>query len=60
MEISLDKLEYKVTPFSLFVNANSKEYRFDGKIMYDVRKMIEAFKAYAVKFGHSEGRNSQI
>lgn len=34
------KLEYKVTVHSIFIETSDKTYRFDGKMMYDIKKLI--------------------
>jgi hypothetical protein len=42
----LDELKYRVTTFSLFIEENDKEYRFDGVQVYDIKTLIEAYKTY--------------
>ena len=40
LEIPLLELDYKVTAFSIFIDTEEKILRFDGRMMYDIKKMI--------------------
>ena len=44
LEIPLLELEYKVTAFSIFIETEEKTLRFDGRMMYDIKKMIEIYR----------------
>ena len=39
-------LEYKVTPFSIFIELNDCRYRFDGQMLYTMKKMIERYSLF--------------
>lgn len=50
LEIPLLDLNYKVTAFSIFIDTEEKVLRFDGRMMYDIKKMIEIYRTLAEKF----------
>lgn len=40
LQIPLQVLNYQVTPFSIFIELNDCRYRFDGKMLYNLKKTI--------------------
>lgn len=50
LEISLLTLEYKVTAFSIFITTEQRVLRFDGRMMYDIKKLIKMYQKLANKF----------
>ena len=40
LQIPLQKLECKVSVNSIFIDTEEKVLRFDGQIMYDIKKLI--------------------
>ena len=51
VEIPLKDLSYKVTVYSIFIETEERVLRFDGRMMYDIKKLIEMYRLLASKFG---------
>lgn len=52
LQIPLQKLECKVSVNSIFIDTEEKVLRFDGQIMYDIKKLIEIYRQLGDKFGY--------
>lgn len=50
VEIPLSSLSYKVTAFSIFIETSERVLRFDGRMMYDIKKIIEIYQHLSSKF----------
>lgn len=50
VEIPLTELKYKVTVFSIFIETAERVLRFDGRVMYDIKKLIQMYLLLSEKF----------
>lgn len=50
IEIPIKKLDYKITVFSIFIETSEKILRFDGQMMYGIKKILEIYKNLGEKF----------
>ena len=46
LEVGLLELRYRVTTFSLFIESQYREYRFDGMQVLDIKNLIEVYRTY--------------
>jgi hypothetical protein len=44
--IDIPNIKYRVTTFSLYIEHEGKEHRFDGLLVLDVKNLIEVYSTY--------------
>ena len=49
--MDLMNLRFRVTTFSLYIESNYREYRFDGTQMLDIKNLVEVYRKYRLMVG---------
>jgi hypothetical protein len=49
--IDLLTLKYRLTTFSIVIESNYREYRYDGMEVLDIKELIELYRVYRVMVG---------
>jgi len=44
-------LNYRLTTFSIVIESNYREYRYDGTEVLDIKELIELYRVYRVMTG---------
>ena len=46
--LDLLNLQYRLTTFSIVIESNYQEYRYDGMEVMDIKELIELYRVYRV------------
>jgi hypothetical protein len=46
LSIPLLRLNYRITTFSIFIQEEGAEYRFDGRYLWKIKELVEIYRAY--------------